>query len=239
MIVVLTRQYEDSINLKRMLCKRDISVIENPCLDIAYVAPQDDETDILEPLNMLDAATFSSRHGVTGFFAWYEGEPEIRTQGRPRLIGAVGPGTAVALAANGWDADIVASPSTGEELAKELLTKLAPGSKSLIVRGNTSRDIIADMFSHAGVATIPLTVYQNREPVIKRLEQNYDCVVLTSPLLAKRFLEVNPEAMERVIIAIGSTTRGYLGSLGARKVITAASADDEALYHAVLNGVGL
>jgi len=138
MKVVLTRQTQDNINLKIMLGKRGIDVVEAPCLDITYIEPDVLETDILEPLGELDAATFSSKHGVKGFFAWYERTPDLRTQGRPRLIGAVGPGTARALSSCGWDADVIASPSTGKELAKKLLQKLTPGSKSLTVRGETS-----------------------------------------------------------------------------------------------------
>lgn len=234
--VVLTRQSEDNKALKKLLIENKINVIEMPCFDIAYVKPDNEETKKLLRLDEYEAITFSSKHGVIGFFVWLETQAEIRNQIRPRIVAAVGPKTALKLAEKNWNADIIANPATGEQLAVELLLKIAPAARILAIRGNTSRDVSGKILSEKGCTIHKLTVYENRQPLVNRVYEDYDLVVYTSPLGAKRFIEKNSEATKKKSVAIGTTTGDYLKELGMTPELSL-NTDENALMDAIVKAL--
>ncbi len=218
--VVLTREAADNAPLAGLLGKRGIRVIQAPCLQIAFVAPSEEEVLALPELNRLDAALFASKNGVGGFFSWLQSQAERRTQDRPRLIGAVGPGTARRLQDVGWPPDVVADPATGANLAERMIPKLGLASRVLVVRGDHSRDSASSKLSELGHTIYPLTVYENREPPKPVVTEKFDAVLLASPSAAKRFLQANPFAHEKKLLAIGSTTGNWLRSQGLQPVVS-------------------
>jgi len=218
--VVLTRQPADNEPLRRLLETRGLRVLEAPCLEVVFVEPTVEESAALLPLDRYDAALFASRNGVAGFFAWREGRGDSRLRRRPRLVGAVGPATAAALAERGWEADVIASPATGGQLARELLSRLRKASRVLAVRGRLSRGVAASALQAAGHAVATLTVYDNREPEVPRLGDSVDAVVVASPSAAARFLAANPNAARAAFVALGPTTAAWL----TEKNITAVTA---------------
>jgi len=234
--VVLTRQTNDNIRLKKLLVAKGIAVIEAPCFEIAYIAPTSVEKDALLGISEFDAIIFSSKNGVAGFFTWLESQPELRGQGRPRIVAAVGPKTAKVIGDKNWQVDLVADPATGEEMATRLLEKITPGARVLAIRGNTSRDAASKKLAEKGCKIFPLTVYENREPYIDTILEDYQAVVYTSPMGAKRFLEANPHAKNTAAIAIGTTTEKFLKSIN-MKVTLAENTDENALLEAVCKAI--
>lgn len=234
--VVLTRLPEDNQNLRRLLEEAGVEVLEAPCLDIVHVKPDSRELDELPTTADIDAVTFSSKRGVRAFFDWHEQQRGKHKLSKPALTGAVGPGTAKELSIAGWEADLVASPATGKELARLMGSRLKPESRVLIVRGNTSREDLSESLQQAGHRLCTLTVYENRETEIPHFDTTIDAIVFASPLGAGRFLEVNPKSAQSHVIAIGSTTEAYLNARGISGVVKAAP-DDQIMAAAVLGAL--
>ena len=227
---------EDNHGLRAQLESEGLKVMEVPCLGIVHRPPPEDEIHRLEAMPGIDAALFASRHGVDGFFNWLDAAPEWRGRITPRLVGAVGPATARRLDGRGWTADIVASPATGERLAEGMIKSLKPESHILAIRGSKSLNAASRRLKAAGHRVASLTVYENRAPLVPRIDAPFGIVVFASPSAAERFFAANPQAPEVTAVAIGPTTAGWLKGRGIRAVM-APSTDDDALAGAVLAAV--
>lgn len=230
-IIVLTREESDNAGLRALLDDGGAVVLDVPCISIDLTPPSEEELEGLPPLSEMNAAIFSSRNGVAGYFRWARSESGYLVKPDALLVGAVGPGTAEALRKNGWEADVIADPATGARLADLLLSKLGAASSILAVRGNTSRDAAIKKLGEAGHSIRTLTVYENGAPEIPKLGA-YDIAVFASPLAAERFLEKNPPEDAVGFVAIGATTGRRLEEKGLRHV-EAAATDDYSLASAV------
>ncbi len=233
--VVLTRRRADNRRLAERLTRKGLRVLEAPALEIVSADPPELETVALGARSLKDfqAALFSSRHGVTGFFRWLKKSGRF---GKPEIVAAVGPATARALAEYGWPPYVVADPATGAELAKRMQPRLPPTSRLLAVRGNTSRDAASKSLAESGHRIFPLTVYRNLETVIPRIAA-FQLAVFASPSAVKRFLASNPPVPETAYVAIGSTTARALREHGLSPV-QARTTSDEALEAAVFEALG-
>jgi uroporphyrinogen III methyltransferase/synthase len=228
--VVLTRQPDDNRELAQRLARVGYAVTEAPCLEIVTQIPTDDEAARLRHVQP-DAVTFSSKHGVAGFFDWQDSLPPDQRLTRPGIVGAVGPKTAQHIQKRGWQVDIVAEPATGEELAWRLLALTPMPGILLAVRGDTSRDGAARLLGETGWRVLSATVYRNLEPPIAAVVRG-DILVFASPSAARRFLTRNPHLRTAHCVAIGSSTAAYLAEAGL-ETITAQGTDDDALFAAI------
>jgi len=234
-LIALTRSPEDNATLMERLENAGFRVVQAPTLSIRLCPPTPEELHVLSQADMEapEAFLFASRHGVEGFFSWLNSGGVALV--RPRLVSAVGPATARALAERDWPAQIVADPPTGRALAEAVHAQLGEGVAALCVRGVTSRDEANRRLAELGHRVLTLTVYRNEEPEIIRLDPVPDGVVAASPLSAKRFLRANPAARDALFFAIGPSTAEALRDKGLR-VRLSASTDDDDLFSAVLEG---
>ena len=212
--VVLTRQDEDNRALAAALRDRGVPVREIPCVATRYLTPA------REPELPVDAVTFSSRRGVRGFMRLELAKHMIPAAPRP-LVGAVGEATAAELADSGFEAELVADPPEGRELARRLIEKLEPGSRILVVRGNLRAGEMDAALERAGQRIAPLIVYENVDPGVPALEPfEVAAVFVASPSAAKRLLEKNGWFGKQSFFVIGRTSADALEKLGVGSVTT-------------------
>lgn len=121
-------------------------------------------------------------------------------------IGAVGPGTADALRLAGADVTVVASRTTGDGLARDVLRHPdgpQAGDTVGVVQGDRARDALADGLRRAGVHVRSATVYAS-QGLAWSLAGDVDAVVLASPsAVAALPAEIGARAL---LLAIGPTT---------------------------------
>lgn len=147
---------------------------------------------LVRELNAFTWILFTSVFGVFSFFSalWREGR-DSRTVAGCR-VGAVGGGTAAALARWGVRPDLVANPHTVEALVGEVGRRLSPGDRLLLPRSDLAASQ-ADVLRAAGAAEVVEvaayhTVFDGKEG--DRLARNVgageiDMLVLTSASSAR------------------------------------------------------
>jgi uroporphyrinogen III methyltransferase/synthase len=161
-------------------------------------------------------------------------------------LAAIGSGTAAALEAHGLRADVVATESRGEGLARALLDAMAPGDSLLLLRAAVARDVLPGALRAAGHPVEVVSVYETRAAsgpevarVLGELERGeIDAVTFTSASAVESFLAVaggrEESMLARTIVAsIGPITSDALAARGLRADVTAAKTTLEGLLDAL------
>lgn len=217
--VILTREPPDNQALASALLARGIEVVEYPCLATRVMPP---DPGSLRPASQYRALAFTSRHAVVACAALLG---EWSAAGL--LLGAVGQGTAAALAvAAGRQADLVADPPTGECLGCLLADRLTPGDRVLHLRGTRTTGSMEGPLLAAGILVEEAVVYESVTPSLQPLQWSGHggaVAFFASPSAAEAFLRANPALALEACVAIGSTTATWLEAHTSWKVVRAAS----------------
>lgn len=204
---------------------------------VAFAPPEDwhrlDEE--LQRLDCFDAILFLSQNAVRYVFdrcAQLGIECEM-LQSPKRVIAAVGPGTAGALAARGLGADYVAKGRTGEALAGELRQSWK-GRKVLLPRSDRGDDRVVNSLREAGAEVTAVIAYRTTAPealdpaLLGRIRRaDVDAIVFASPSayhnLADALGPAETAALSARVqfVAIGPTTARAIRESGARVEIEA------------------
>lgn len=143
-----------------------------------------------------------------------------RASGRPRHLAAVGPGTASALAANGWPPELVARVSTQEGLLAELPR---PAGHVLFAGAEDARTLLSDELA-ADVAVLYRTA-----ALMPEVPEG-DVVVLASASAARAFGSLGAPIP---VVSIGPQTSAAARAAGLEVVAEADSHDLDGLVAAV------
>lgn len=161
---VVTRSREQASALSELLAEAGARVLEVPTLEIV---PPDDLAPLdraLSRLNGYEWLIFTSANGVRAFFSrLFEKGLDLRALG-PVKLAAIGPATAGALKDRGLVAEVVPRSFVAEELAAALLPHLKPGTRVLLARAQTAREVLPEALARAGVQVEVVPVYQARPP---------------------------------------------------------------------------
>jgi len=144
-----------------------------------------------------------------------------RMQGRPRRLAAVGPATAVALAAHGYEADLVPRVATQEGLLDELPP---PAGRVLVAAAESARRLLVDELSADFVPLYRTVELRPAEP------PQGDLAVLASGSAARAFA-----ALELAVpaVSIGPQTTEAAEAAGVHVVAEAETHDVEGILTAV------
>jgi len=142
---------------------------------------------------------------------------------RTRKLAAVGPGTAAALVANGLEATLVATTSTGEGLSEALLAQVHPGDAVLLPAAEQGRRVLEEALAAAGIAVERVAAYRSSPAGAaprgwaEVVAHPPRCVLFGSPRTVEAFLSLpGAGALVRTVraVAVGPTTAAALRARG-------------------------
>lgn len=220
---------------------------EPVCVPAIEIHPPDDPAALraaARGLDRWDWVVFTSANGVRAFWeALGEAGLDARALGGKGL-GAIGPGTARAIAEHGVRADVVAKEFRGEGLAEELARAMKPGSRVLVPRATEAREALPEALRAAGHAVDVVFAYRTRAPegaareALRAAVSGADVVLLTSASTIKNLADaIGPDAAAvlagRTVASIGPITTDAAKALGVRVDVTAATYTLEGLVEAI------
>lgn len=234
--VVITRAAEDAGSLAASLRALGATVIEAPTIEVGPPADWGPVDAAIARLDQFDWLVLTSTNGVRAF---------AERLGRPlpaRLrVAAVGPKTAEACRALGWEPALVPARTHGEGLA-EALAGEAAGRRFLLARGDLASSDLPDGLRRAGGVVEEVVVYANRpcaagEAAAAAIAAGQVDWALFASGSAFRNLLVAlkaPEALRRVKLAsIGPKTSAVIRDEGYEVAVEAAESTLEGLVAAI------
>jgi uroporphyrinogen III methyltransferase/synthase len=217
--VVVTRAREQASELRGRLEQLGAEVIELPAIALEPIAFS------LPALDRYAWIVFTSANGVSAFFD--QGLAGAGLDARalaPARIGAIGPGTADALAARGVRADLVPPRFVAESLLEAFPDPEPAGARVLIARAESARDVLPEGLAERGYEVDVLGVYRTVPvaPDAGHLERvragDCDAITFTSSSTVKNFCAAvgSFTAAQPVVISIGPVTSETARDLGLR-----------------------
>lgn len=135
-------------------------------------------------------------------------------------IAAVGPKTAAAIEALGYEVDFIPTTYNAKVMAAEFLQMYANCGLVLFIRGNLSRLVLLDAFTKAEKPYECVEVYETtrnehaREQLAEGLQENIDFITFTSPSTVNAFVEFVGGAKGIPAVCIGTTTEKRAKEVG-------------------------
>lgn len=245
-LVVITRPAEQAASLASLLEARGIRTLVAPA--IRRVAPASWEPldrGIGELLRGAYAGVlFTSPAAVEAFFARLPGRLPAGL-----VIGAVGRGSAAALAARGLAADVVPDEGHGVGLAEALIDRFGDrlrGMRFLQPRAMEGREELSALLGRAGSPVDVVDAYRtllagpaDLAPLRAALDRGeVGALVFASPSAVRAVVEAIGLPAAVPAVAIGGTTAVALQAAGALRIVVATRPEDDALAAAVLEALG-
>lgn len=240
--VLITRPREQAGELAALLEAQGAEVFLMPTIEISGPADWTEADQVIARLRAYDWIVFTSRNGVERFCQRLKQHEPLAL---PKLC-AVGPATAAALAAVGFQIDLIPEPYTGEGVLAAFPERL-DGARVLFPRGNLARDVVPEGLRQRGAVVDEIVVYSTKaadqlDPVIwqKLQSSSIDVVTFTSSSTAKNFVcLINGDAVRgfknRFLVAsIGPHTSRTLRELGLSVNIEAPVSTMPALVEAIV-----
>jgi uroporphyrinogen-III synthase len=220
---------------------------------IAFEPPREPERAraAIEHLGDYDWIVFGSVNGVR-FFELAGGCHAAAGAPRGLRVAAVGPATARALRERGIDPCLTAAESHAGGLAREMLERVRPGQRVLIVRPEVASGDVAGTLRRAGARADDVAFYRTvaaaGAPALARrvAARAFDTVVFTSPSNLRCLLAAAAAEAQAVWGALSGARRVAIGPATTRALedaaldahATADSPDEGGIVDAVLRGCG-
>lgn len=163
---LVTRQNEQGRSLIEKLESLGARAIAAPTID--FVAPDDPSViaEALKKLESFDWLLFTSPNGVRHFFRLLDDSPkDHRALGGAR-IACIGPGTAKALRAKGFDCDVLPEEFVAEGLLEALSREEFEGKKVLLPRAQEAREVLPETLRSRGAEVVVAPVYKTVHPAL-------------------------------------------------------------------------
>jgi uroporphyrinogen III methyltransferase/synthase len=139
-------------------------------------------------------------------------------------VGAIGPGTAQALAAFGVVADVIPERFIAESLLEALPAPSAPGVRAIVARAAEARDVLPEGLRERGYDVDVLAVYRTVRPdpdpaLVEQVRSgDVDLITFTSSSTVKNLTDVlgGVPDPQPTVVSIGPITSGTATELGWR-----------------------
>jgi uroporphyrinogen III methyltransferase/synthase len=217
--VVVTRAREQASGLRDRLETLGAQVLELPTIAI-------EPLDVPAPdLSGVEWLLFTSPNGVDGFFVRGLHAHGLDTRALAGVrVGAIGPGTAQALAAFGVVADVIPERFIAESLLEALPAPIAPGARAIVARAAEARDVLPDGLRERGYDVEVLSVYRTVRPdpdpaLVEQVRTgDVDLITFTSSSTVKNLTDVlgGVPDPQPTVVSIGPITSGTATELGWR-----------------------
>ena len=181
--VAITRTGEQSEAFARALLGRGAEPIFAPAIGIE---PPDDSSaaeNAIDALASFSWLVFTSQNGAAAFFAALTARnADARAIGTAK-VAAIGESTAQRLHGYGVRADLVASTSIGEEVARAVIERSRAGDRVLVYRAQAARDVLPRMLEEAGLIATVVPAYKTvvaHDPEFHKKVERADILTFTS-----------------------------------------------------------
>lgn len=220
--VLITRGKGQADGLKESIEKNGGTPLLVPLLEFTLPDHLEDVQQRLEELLTYDWIILTSQNGVDFFFKLLGDQP----LNLPK-IAVIGSKTEAALKRHGYKADFVPAQFVAEGFVAEFNTRLDPGARVLLAKGNLARAVIAEAINEAGASCDEVIIYhtvlpRSSEKKLVRLIKNHeiDIITFTSSSTVNHFLQIMKRHeldtyIDRIIIAcIGRLPLKQLKNMG-------------------------
>ena len=241
--VLVTRPETQAASLARRLTELRANVYLLPAMELRPRADRAAQRAALGPIDRFQWIIFISSNAVRFGVQLLDGRRDLR-------LAAVGPATARALNHAGFRVSLVPASGFNSEslLAAPELAHVA-GQRILIVRGDSGRELLADVLSARGASISYAQMYERHcsRPIVGAVDAvealwekgAIDVVTATSPELLKCLVEIlTPKGralLTNTTVLAGSeriaSAARQIGLTG--PLITAAAPDDDSLLKAL------
>jgi len=218
--IVITRPEADAQGFADRLRARGAEPIIAPTIEIEFTDPVELD-EALARLDEFDWMVFTSRNGVDAVFH--------RTSdiGGPK-IAVIGPATADALAAHGFETTFMPSSHVAEALLEEIGD--VRGATMLLPCADIARDVLPAGLRAGGASVLEIAAYRTRT-ITEPLPDlgKVDAVTFTSSSTVRGFLERGsiPDGAE--VVCIGPITAATAGELGLTVAAVAAEFTEDGM----------
>lgn len=245
--IVVTRNREAIGRLSEHLESLGAKVIGLPLIDVTSDLDNLRAEDVFKEFASYEWILFTSRNGVRYFFQEFlRIFSDIRSLGFIR-IGAIGPGTADALAEYYLKPDLLPDESVAEGLVEALKAEQTVDNlKILVITGNQNRPVLVDELEKAGAIVDPLRVYRTStldltdDPVAAEFRsKGADALIFASSSAVKSFgeqaqhLKLEKSARIPALCSLGPITSKTMKAAGIPVSVEADKPDAEALAGAL------
>lgn len=245
--IVITRPRESAAEWRHKLEGLGATVLELPLIQVRKDVNLETLSEVLTGFGSYEWIVFTSVNGVKHFFAEFcRVHDDIRAMGLVR-IAVVGEATAAAVRELHLRVELQPKKASGEELAKELISRESMDSaKVLVITGNQNREALVQALEEARAIVDCLPVYKTEEADLGKdpLAADFrahgaDAILFASPSAAQSFfdqagaLKLGPKAKRPLAGSIGATTTATMKQLGLPVDFEAAEATLESLVKAL------
>jgi len=232
--ILITRSRQQGSELAAQLAALGATPILIPSIEIAPPASYAPLDEAIAHLQHYDWLIFTSANAVNAF------RSRTPITDTPK-IGVIGPSTAKATQSAGLRVDLVPKQAVAESLIEALLPNLHPGSRVLLIRAATARDILPESLTQAGAKVTIAEAYRTVIPSesIESLRTLFasnppDAVTFTSSSTATNLVALLESAgitLPPTIVraSIGPITSATLRTLGLPPTIEAPEATTASL----------
>jgi uroporphyrinogen-III synthase len=203
MKILITRPEPKATELSIMLKNNGIDTEVVPLLDIHPIDSKIWQAELAK-INAIDALIFVSTNAVECFMS---GEIDPNLKNLPAY--ALGQSTATLLKKHGFQQIFYPSLDENSEALLQLpQLQNVLGQRFLIIRGTTGREFLAKTLKSLGAHVEYLPVYQNHRrdlsvDEMKKVQEHYDLILLTSTDALKYFLELNITTHAKITVMAG------------------------------------
>jgi uroporphyrinogen III methyltransferase/synthase len=238
--IVVTRAREQASELRTRLEVLGAQVIELPSIALESMA------FTLPTLDAFAWLLFTSANGVDAFFDGGLVPAGLDARALAGLrVAAIGPGTADALARRGVRADLVPERFVAESLLEAFPDPERPGTRVLLARAETARDVLPEGLAARGYEVEVLPVYRtvpvapDAADIARVRAGDVDAITFTSSSTVQNFCDATGAIADPqpAVISIGPVTSGTARELGLRVDAEADPHTIDGLVAAVLDAL--
>lgn len=243
-VFISTRPAGQSAELENLLSEESATLISMPAIEVRPLPLGEHAWQQLKNIDSFNWIVFTSPNGLRYFFARiFELQNNYGLPGHLK-IAVVGKKTAATLECYGTSASFINLGNTAEEFVADFFHRVNLGERVLFPIGNLARSVIEDKISKKAECTrilfyetvLPESV--NEEALKLIINDQYDMIVLSSPSCCNNLLQmlsgkVDPSKLR--LVCIGQTTAAEVIHNGLEPLITAATANSQGIFSAILN----
>ncbi|HVX31841.1 MAG TPA: uroporphyrinogen-III C-methyltransferase [Solirubrobacterales bacterium] len=238
--VVVTRARAQASGLAETLRGLGAAVVELPAIRIEPRIESEEVRRAVAAIADYDLICLTSNNGVNLLFdALAAAGQDARALAGAR-VGAIGPGSARALAAHGIAADVVPERFVAEALVEALADVDVEGRRVLVARAGEARDVLPDALRERGAEVDVVALYETvREAPDEdaiAAAQDADYVTFTSSSTVRNLVEALGDRFpaRARIVSIGPITSDTVRAAGLEVAVEAERHDVDGLLAALL-----